>query len=77
MGSTEAVGHAHELFLALAQLIVPGDGEDIVGINLKDERIFAIVTKEPMTIAASVILATPVPALPVEDKDGTRFACGL
>ena len=62
--------HPHQLALALAQAFVPLRRKAVVGIELEDQHVLAIVAEESVAIAVlGGVGAAAVPALAVEDDN--------
>ena len=68
VGRGEAVFHAQQLPLAGGQLLKPVLFEAVVGIDLEDQSVLAVVAEERMTVGLRPIGSAAVPALAVEDE---------
>lgn len=73
----EALGHSHQLFLAVCQVVKPFGWEIIVGVNLKHAHAFAIVAEQCVAIGSARVRAAGMPCLTIENDDAARGRFGL
>lgn len=69
MARPKPILQTQQLPLARGQIRQPSFVEAIMGIDLEDQRIFAVVSEQRMAIGVRLVGATTVPALAIEDQD--------
>ena len=72
-----SVRHAHELFLTLVQAVKPLGRKAVVRIELEEQHVFAVVSKERVAIAVTCVGAAAVPALTVKDNHRSSWSSWL